>query len=126
MDLQERKKQAEIKAKLEQEIKAQERRAKRKKDKVEKTIKFKKDLLEPKIKNNLIMWKDKNNDGKIYEGRYKKKLYFIINRGLMTFTLKIVNDKIKSDRKMMISTKLFYLQEKANAILHNNAQFLNN
>lgn len=81
-------------------------------------------LLEPKIKNNLIIWTDKNNNGSVYEGSFGKEKCFEIKRGFVSFSLKIVHKELTSDKKNNSSTELIKLQEKANKILWNNPEFL--
>lgn len=81
-------------------------------------------LLEPNIKNNIVVWADKNNDGSIYEGKFCKEKCFEIKRGILTFTLKIIHKELKFESKNNSSTELIKLQEKANKILWNNPKFL--
>lgn len=81
-------------------------------------------LLEPKIKNNLIIWTDKNNNGSVYEGSFGKEKCFEIKRGFVSFSLKIVHKELIGDKKNNSSTELVKLQEKANKILWNNPEFL--
>jgi hypothetical protein len=81
-------------------------------------------LLEPSIKDNLIIWTDKNNNGSVYEGSFGKEKCFEIKRGFVSFSLKIVHKELTSDKKNNSSTELIKLQEKANKILWNNPEFL--
>jgi hypothetical protein len=81
-------------------------------------------LLEPKNKNNLIIWSDKNNNGSVYEGNFGKEKCFEIKRGFVSFSLKIIHKEIVSDKKNSSSIELIKLQEKANKILWNNPEFL--
>lgn len=81
-------------------------------------------LLEPSIKDNLIIWTDKNNNGSVYEGSFEKEKCFEIKRGFVSFSLKIVHKELTSDKKNNSSTELIKLQEKANKILWNNPEFL--
>ena len=77
-------------------------------------------LLQPNIKNNMIIWLDINKNGSVYEGRFKDKKMFEIRRGTITFSLKIANDKIQSAKKNFSSTELIKLQITANKILKEN------
>lgn len=81
-------------------------------------------LLEPSIKDNLIIWTDKNNNGSVYEGSFGKEKCFEIKKGFVSFSLKIVHKELTSDKKNNSSTELIKLQEKANKILWNNPEFL--
>jgi len=83
-----------------------------------------KTLLEPNIKDGLIIWKDKHNDGSVYEGSFGKEKCFEIKRGIISFTLKTIHKELKTDIKNNSSTELIKLQEKANKILWNNPEFL--
>jgi hypothetical protein len=81
-------------------------------------------LLEPCIKDNIIIWTDKLNNGTIYEGSFGKEKCFEIKRGLVSFSLKIIHKEIISDSKNNSSTELIKLQGKANEILWRNQEFL--
>jgi hypothetical protein len=93
-------------------------------DKIKAKELFKKSLLEPNIKKNLIVWIDKYNNGKVYEGLFAKEKCFEIKRGIILFSLKIIHDELKIDNRSNNSIDLIKLQEKANNILLNNPEFL--
>ena len=110
-----------------------EKKEKIKQDKKIATEKHLKSLLEPNIKNNSIVWIDKNKNGSLYEGRLDKdKLKmpkkrnekdehcFEIKRGMSNFSLKITNDSLLSEKRTFCSTQLVKLQEIANRIIHDN------
>lgn len=81
-------------------------------------------LLNPIIKNNLLRWVDKYKNGKVYEGYFCKEKCFEINRGLFSFSLKIIHKELKSEKKSFSSIYLIKLQESANKVLNNNPEFL--
>lgn len=99
-------------------IKKKIRKEKKKNDELQKIEKIKKSIVEPFIKGNLIKWVDKDDKNRLYEGFYKDKLIFEIKRGIISFSLKIKNDKIlKEHKNSHSSTDIFKLQKKANEIL---------
>ena len=77
-------------------------------------------LLEPNIKGNLVVWTDRYKNGKVYDGSYKDIALFEIHRGILFFSLKIINEKIKYYKKNISSPELIKLQETAVTILRNN------
>lgn len=90
-------------------------------------------LLNPEIKNRLIVWEnDKNNIDSVYEGYVDDELFFLIERGFINFRLKIKNENLiellKKENKvsfnLMTSFDIFNLQKKAEKILKEN--LLNN
>jgi hypothetical protein len=93
------------------------------KEKIKKKESFQKSLLEPNIKENLIIWTDKYKNGNLYQGWFKDDLFFEIKRGFVTFSLKITNNNInKKNCNHFTSTDIIKLQEKANTILKENIQ----
>jgi hypothetical protein len=95
-----------------------------KQDKAKAKELFQKALLEPRIKNNLIVWVDKNKNGSVYEGSFGKEKCFEIKRGVLMFSLKTIHKELNVHTRNNNSTELFKLQEKANKILWNNPEFL--
>ena len=104
-------------------FKSKLKREKKKQDKIKKQEAFQKALLEPNIKNNLVIWVDKYKNGNIYEGYFSKQKCFEIKRGVISFSLKICHEEINAERKSRSSMDLFNLQEKANKILQANPMF---
>ena len=102
---------------------------KNRKEKRQKKIKKEKEahqkaLLEPNIKDNIVVWTDKLNNGTIYEGSFGEEKCFEIKRGLVSFSLKIIHKELKFGSKNNSSTELIKLQERANKILWSNPEFL--
>ena len=109
------------------------RKEKIRQEKIKAKEDFKKSLLNPNIKGNLLTWVDKNNNGNIYSGFLNNKIFklnkkekpcFEIRRGILVFSLKIVNQQIISEKTNFTSTELVNLQKKAITILRNNPDFL--
>jgi hypothetical protein len=95
-----------------------------KQDKIKAKNDRQKFLLEPSIKDNLIIWVDKNKDGNIYEGSYGEEKCFEIKRGALVFSLKTVHKELDVKNNNNNSTELLKLQKKANNILLENPKFL--
>jgi len=76
------------------------------------------------IKDNVITWSDRYANGMVYEGNFGKKNCFKITRGMVIFSLKIINDEIISNKRVFNSTELIKLQKIANDILQKNTDFL--
>lgn len=126
------------KAKKHEEETSLEYKKRREKEELQKNkIKadYQKRLLNPNIKNNLIIWVDKYKNGNVYEGwidktnlkeAKKSELFFEIKRGLLCFWLKIKNEKIKSKKTLFGSIELLKLQKTASAIVNDNSELLNN
>lgn len=113
-------------AKIEAEnaLKWKVKKEKIKQDKIEAKKKRQKELLQPNVKNNIINWIDKNNDGAFYIGMFGKEKCFEIKRGALTFSLKIIHKELVSDKKNFNSTELIKLQKSANEVLWKNPEFL--
>jgi hypothetical protein len=102
-------------------LKWKNKKEKLRQEKIAKKEALQKSLLKPLVKNNIIIWIDKDNNGQTFIGSYvddkKKKPIFEIKRGIVTFSLKILNDKIKDKLNNSYSINLITLQKKANKIL---------
>ena len=88
-----------------------------------KTVEQETRLLNPNIKDNLIEWvRDKKND-KIFHGFLNDEKYFNITAGILSFTLSIINVKLRDKhykaktRYIYTSMELLKLQKIANNIL---------
>jgi len=97
-----------------------------KQDKKNKKIAYQKILLNPIIKNNVIVWVDRYKNRLLYEGFYGKEKCFEIERGFFYFKLKIVHKEINEIKGSNINSfvELFKAQKKANDIICANPNFL--
>jgi len=78
---------------------------------------FKNILLNPKIKNNKVKWVDRYGNASVLDGYFNEEKFFEIKKGMVLYSLKIVSEKIPSQKKNTSSTNVFSLQKKSNEIL---------
>jgi hypothetical protein len=112
--------------KYEQQVSLEYKNRKKKVEERKKGLcqKAQKALLMPPIKNNIIQWVNKLNKDIVYEGFFKNEKFFEIHRGIIVFSLRVVNKNIVYEKKLMTSTKIEKLQKIANEILLKNINSL--
>lgn len=102
------------------QIKKKKKKEKRKMEREKKFQEIKDFILTPPFKNNIIKWEMKGND---FYGYYEDNCFFCIKRGVLVFSLKILDnglkEKLLKSNKFNISSSmdLVKVQKKANDIL---------
>jgi len=102
-----------------EKIRLEEKKLKKRQEKEFEKLIDKEKILNPN-KSALIKWQNKKNNNIIYEGYYKDKLIFTIEKRLLAFHLCVKNKKIILEYKSSSSLEFSNMQKKAEKILKEN------